>query len=324
MMSMNTAPIMLVGQHGIGKSEFVAQAAAALGYHLLDIRLSQYSEGDILGIPYPTEHGTTRFRPPDLFHVASTEPCVLFLDELNRATKEVRQAVFQLADSHRLGSLDVHPQTIVISACNPDDANYDVHTLDPAELDRWFVFPFQPTVDEWLDWATYNKINVAIIEYIRQNPHDLDPDTLNGSVVNGPSRRSWARFSRTMEKFVQTRGELKEDMVLFMAQGFVGREVSNNFMYFYKEFNKVNLFEKILLGAVSTIDPVDAAVHLAQDVTINGRKVSAKYCGQPSIVRFVKFLKTLPPEVRDATWKSVKKNCVREFVEAAESARKAA
>jgi len=60
MMVLNQSPIMLIGPHGVGKSAIVASIAAGFGFHLLDIRLSQYSEGDILGIPYQIGRASCR------------------------------------------------------------------------------------------------------------------------------------------------------------------------------------------------------------------------------------------------------------------------
>jgi hypothetical protein len=322
MMELNKAPVMLIGVHGCGKSQMVAEIAKRMGRKILDIRLSQYSEGDILGIPYQTDEGTTRFYPPDTFKIAADEPCVLFLDELNRASREVRQAVFQLADSHRLGSLDVHPETIIVSACNPDDYSYQVHTLDPAELDRWFIFPFQPSVQEWLDWADKAGVAKVVTDYIKKNQHDLDPSVAN-LVGNGPSRRSWKRFSDSLNDF----GDLMSEepsfgMVRFMSHGFLGDDAGERFFLYFKDYEKHGLFEKVLDGTLrKDYDLLEAAIALPMDISDHGLRVSEKFAEDlQAISNFVLFLKRVPEETRKAVWKSAKKNCVRQFVEIAKEA----
>ena len=84
--------VLLRGNHGIGKSQVVRQVARGFGLPVIDRRLSQMSEGDMIGLP-STDGEVTRFNPPDWFKTACTKPMCLFLDELNRAppTSEVQE-----------------------------------------------------------------------------------------------------------------------------------------------------------------------------------------------------------------------------------------
>ena len=317
MMVLNQSPIMLIGPHGVGKSAIVASIAAGFSFHLLDIRLSQYSEGDILGIPYQTKEGTTRFYPPDIFKIAQDKPCVLFLDELNRASKEVRQAVFQLADSRRLGSLDVHPSTVIVAACNPDNSSYQVHTLDPAELNRWFVLPFHPSVEEWIQWAVGSGIEESIIAYIESHPHDLDPDMAFSTTAHGPSRRSWTRLSNSIQHVPQVmQGGMDREIISFMAAGFLGDETGKNFSHFFMEYQKKGLFAKVLDGSMQ-VDDDDIALSLPADIATNGHKASAQYENDTKAIQNIaNALKAMPKEIKEATMKSIKKHCVNNFVAA--------
>ena len=94
--------VLLRAVHGVGKSKIVRQVAFVLRetmglkeYKVVDRRLSQMSEGDMIGLP-STDGNVTRFNPPDWYMEACKTPCCLFLDELNRATPEVMQAAFQV------------------------------------------------------------------------------------------------------------------------------------------------------------------------------------------------------------------------------------
>lgn len=311
LLAVNHAPVMLVGVHGVGKSSVIEQIGKDLNCEVINVRLSQMSEGDILGIPYKTDDGTTRFYPPDIFKKASDQPCILFLDELNRASREVRQAVFQLADSRRLGSLVLHPYSIVVAACNPDDGVYQVHTLDPAEMDRWFMFPFAPSVYDWIYWAEDNQVEPVVIEYIRQRPFDLDPDV--NSPKNGPSRRSWTRLSRTLSLYPQASGERPDvNLVRFLATGFLGKEVADNFTAFYIDFQKKTVLQKVLAGETPDLEPVELSVSLVNNITYFG-KLETNEATPDMVVNFCTVVNTLPKEARDAVLKSVKKHCSEDF-----------
>ena len=86
--------IMLVGGHGIGKSEILTEYYAAKGMPVVALFLGQMSDpGDIIGLPHKNEQtGKTEFMPPYWFPTDG-KPVCLFLDELNRARPEILQTV---------------------------------------------------------------------------------------------------------------------------------------------------------------------------------------------------------------------------------------
>ena len=116
-------PILIRGRHGIGKSEVVYQIAESLDLPVVERRASQMTEGDLLGMPSPemieiNGQQASQFRPFAWFIQACTEPVVLFLDEVDRATTEVRQGIFELTDSRKLAGWTLHDDTVVIAAVN--------------------------------------------------------------------------------------------------------------------------------------------------------------------------------------------------------------
>ena len=86
--------IMLVGKHGIGKSEILTHYFADKGIPVVALFLGQMSDpGDLIGLPRQNEEtGITEFMPPYWFPVDG-KPVVLFLDELNRARPEILQTI---------------------------------------------------------------------------------------------------------------------------------------------------------------------------------------------------------------------------------------
>ena len=82
-----TTSILIRGDHGIGKSEIVRQLADRSGKTLIDFRASTASEGDVLGFPnleLTKTTGRACFALPSWYIRATEEPCILFLDEINR------------------------------------------------------------------------------------------------------------------------------------------------------------------------------------------------------------------------------------------------
>jgi hypothetical protein len=248
--------VLIRGPHGIGKSQGVAQVAKALQLELIDRRVSQMTEGDLLGLP-SQDGETTRFLPPDWIKAACNGPKLLFLDELNRATTEVQQACFQLVLDREINGYRLHPDTRVMAAINTG-GEYQVSEMDPALLDRFFVVDLQPTEDEWLSWAaTSGKVDTSIIDFIRQSKTTrLDPSAKIGPGQVGPSRRSWERLSQSLSKIgiftmdkvtdvVPELGMKGTDVVREVAAGFVGLDIAGTFVDFVQSIERLTI-DKLL------------------------------------------------------------------------------
>lgn len=220
--------ILLRGDHGIGKSQVVRQAAAALGLKLIDRRLSQMSEGDVIGLP-STDGDVTRFNPVNWYVEACRHPRALFLDEINRATPEVMQAAFQIVLDRELNGMKLHPETRVFAAIN-SSAAYTVNEMDPALLDRFWTVDLNPTVEDWTTWARGNLPDV-VVDFIAQNEKWLDtPKNIDPGKVS-TSRRSWERLSRALVAAgIADKPEAPHFYPICM--GYVGVEATIDFMAF--------------------------------------------------------------------------------------------
>ncbi len=263
-------PVLIRGRHGIGKSELVYQFARDLGLPVVERRASQMTEGDLMGLPSITGE-STRWNAPDWLKTACDEPVVLFLDEVDRATMEVRQGIFELTDSRKLNGWHLHPGTRIFAAVNGGEhsgaSSYQVGEMDPAELDRWTVFDVDPTVSDWLSWAQ-GKVDGMVWDFINQNHAHLEytPDA-GGYEPNKvyPSRRSWVRFNKT----VDAAGLLTEPKdhlpVLYnLATAFLGFEAAVSFRDFCEKYERMVTIEDILdRGEISKVAAFGINDHLA-------------------------------------------------------------
>ena len=95
--------ILLMGKHGIGKSEIITAYYESKGMRVVPLFLGQMSDpGDIIGLPTKDEEsGKTIFMPAYWFPTDG-KPIVLFLDELNRARPEILQVVMDLVLNKKL------------------------------------------------------------------------------------------------------------------------------------------------------------------------------------------------------------------------------
>lgn len=260
-------PIMIRGRHGIGKSEFVYQLAAdesvsQIPSEVVEMRASQMSEGDLVGLPFRGDDldvngqkvGSTQWNPPDWFLKACAQPVTLFFDEVDRATQEVRQGLFQLNDSRQLNGHKLHPDTVVFACINGGHgSSYQVQEMDPAELDRYTVYDLEPTTDEWIEWASNNCFR-EVVGFIRSYPAFLDGTAASYDPKSVyPSRRSWTRLSSVMkEMFPKGLTDASDESLSFIfavSTGFVGKEAAMAFRgYMSENLRKVDPVSIFLNG----------------------------------------------------------------------------
>jgi hypothetical protein len=207
----STHNIMLVGNHGIGKSEILTEFFKEKGMNVIALFLGQMADpGDLIGLPCKDEAtGKTDFMAPYWFPTDG-KPVVLFLDELNRARPEILQTIMDLALNRKLAGKKLPEGSRIISAVNAGD-QYQLTDLDPALVSRFNIVNFKPTAEEWLLWARKSKLDSRVISFIDENRIwlDRDPDMKEGAdtgLDKTPDRRAWKRVS----DIILDRDELKE------------------------------------------------------------------------------------------------------------------
>ncbi len=234
--------IMLVGRHGIGKSEILTEYYEQQGMRVVPLFLGQMSDpGDLIGLPLlATGDGQnntltklqsdkrTTFAPPTWFPTDG-QSIVLFLDELNRARPEILQTVMDLALNRRLAGQQLPAGSRIISAVNDGEA-YQLTQLDPALVSRFNVYQFCPTVEEWLLWASRRELDQRVIDFIQNVPSLLDGEQNNDidqGLEKNPDRRAWRRVSEV----IAGRRDLGEDDLDLIA-GIVGAPAASRFYAF--------------------------------------------------------------------------------------------
>ena len=297
-------PVLMRGRHGIGKSQVVYQLAKALDRPVVERRASQMTEGDLIGLPSIAGNATS-WNPPNWFKFACQNPCVLFFDEVDRATLEVRQGLFELTDSRKLNGHKLHDDVLIFAAVNGGEhgANYQVSDMDPAELDRYTVFDLEPTVEDWLTWAK-NKVSPVVWDFINQNRNhlehsgDIEPNKVY------PSRRSWERFNKT----VDNAGLLNEasPTLYQLANAFVGMEAGVAFNDFVLNYDRQVTVEDVLTGKApemtkkfSDIDHVALVEKLENSDQIK-QKLTDDECAN-----LFKYMVILPSEAFMKLWTAI-------------------
>lgn len=320
-----TQSVLIRGHHGIGKSQVAASLGDLLNLEVIDLRLSQMTEGDFLGLPKITgddDAMCTSFAPMWWFVKACNEPVILFLDEMNRAVQEVMQCAFQLVLDRAIQGMKVHPDTRIISAVNGSH-HYNVNEIDPALLDRFLVIDMIPSITEWCAWAAQNDIDSRVIEFCAQHvDHWWFNPSANQALEPGkvyPTPRAWAMLSTAMTNgglIDKNVGATETDTVFAaLACGLVGTEAGLAFVEFIRTYLRnitaedvLERFEKLPITVIKNLSAEqvltlgDKIIAHAQTTTwsdyqaINLRKFfEALENGELTFSIFTKFQASLTP-----------------------------
>lgn len=311
-------PIMLRGRHGCGKSEFVAQIANDIKLKVVERRASQMTEGDILGLPVVSASGdSTTWKLPDWYVECCNFPRLLFLDEIDRASIEVRQAIFELGDSRKIAGLHLHPDTRMFAATNSGEYEeakfYQVNALDPAELDRWWVIEVDPSVQDWISWAEQNEILDDIIEYV--NDSNIEGKNVLEHIGQFddnkvyPSRRSWVRLSNTLKTYLKSHKsltEIKPETLISICYGFVGFEIATSFNNFLRSTSRAEAYENIIeLGNIDYSKDWSTSQHLLFIARLVKSGLIKKMNSNKIMTNLAKYYVSLPAELGVKLWSSL-------------------
>lgn len=247
-------PVFLWGPPGIGKSELVEGITEEMGGHMIDLRLGQMDPTDIRGIPfYNKDLGLMDWAPPiDLpsEELASKYPVVvLFFDEMNSAAPSVQAAAYQLILNRRVGTY-ILPKGVSIVAAGNRETDKGVTYRMPAPLaNRFLHLELRTDFDDWLQWATLNKVHEQVVGYVsfaKQDLYDFDPRSSSRSFA---TPRSWSFVSELLQD-----EDLDEGTLTDLVAGAVGEGLAVKFIAHRKVAKQMPKPENILNGTVSKCD----------------------------------------------------------------------
>ena len=224
---------VLIGQPGIGKTQFAISLAKELCLKLVKLRCAEDGEtGDLTGLLRDV-NGVHSHTIPDW--LSGTEPMLLLLDEINRPKKEIINAIMQLCTEEQefLGKKLPAGSRVICTMNSAAYASNDVDELNRAFFSRLARFYVDVDKSGWLSWATTHRIHPDIISYIDQadDSHLFDmTDVESYEDDHTVNPRSWEAFSKMYINGVNM-GSYKDDPIVIKkdAEIWLGSEEANSF-----------------------------------------------------------------------------------------------
>jgi hypothetical protein len=182
-------PPLLIGKHGVGKSEILQQAASELHIGFICRDLSIMEPPDLVGMPKLGER-TTSYLPPAFLPTSGKG--LLVFEELNRCPQYMRAPCLQLLTARTLNDYTLPPGWLPAAAINPSEGEYETQELDPALLSRFTQASVVADPTEWLLWAESAGVHEEVIRYVGQ-----DPTVFKDDAYSNP--RSWKAVSDLLQ-----------------------------------------------------------------------------------------------------------------------------
>ena len=242
-------PVFMWGPPGIGKSDIVKQIGDEFNREVIDVRLSLWEPTDIKGIPYyNSTENTMTWAPPSELPSDPESTAILFLDELNSAAPATQAAAYQLILNRRVGTYQL-PKGVAIVAAGNRETDKGVTYRMPAPLaNRFLHLELRTDYDDWLNWATVNRLHEQVVGYIgfaKQDLYDFDPRSSSRAFA---TPRSWSFVSSLLED-----DDLDEGTLTDLVSGAVGEGLAVKFMAHRKVAKQMPKPEDILSGNVDKV-----------------------------------------------------------------------
>ena len=145
--------VLLTGLHGVGKTSIVESVFKSMGWNYLILNGSTMDPylhliGIATTIKIEIDGETVDVLKQVLPEVLAQDNIdALFIDEINRGSKEILNGLLDLIQFKSINSKKLHRLKVVWAAQNPyfddldeDEQIYDVKPLDPALKDRFHLF----------------------------------------------------------------------------------------------------------------------------------------------------------------------------------------
>jgi len=161
---------------GMGKSSLFRNVTRIANLHMIDHRASTSDPTDFSGLPNFDANGMARFAPfSELFPLQSTplpkgkDGWLIFLDEYNAASKQVRAAAFKLILDRMIGQHPLHERVAIGLAGNLDTDRSITTAISTAEQSRLIHIEMMIVFNEWLtDVALKEDYDPRIIAFLSQ------------------------------------------------------------------------------------------------------------------------------------------------------------
>ncbi len=251
----NEVPL-IVGESGIGKTALAKTLAKQREWTLVVIDGNLLKEGEIGGLPtveeytIKDEHGRVVSKKATIYAIHTKlreidnlilegKDVLLFIDEINRCEHSVQQELMNLILNREINGYKLHDKVKILAAMNPSskygaDFDYQVVDMDAAQENRFVWLNMESDAKGWIKWASENKVDRRVIEFISTFPehlHSINEDDIRATP------RSFERVSKSYKLYKENKDSIPRRVFLNVLRGNLGRIIAEQLMDFIESDN---------------------------------------------------------------------------------------
>lgn len=296
---------------GMGKSALIKSIANEYKLNLIDLRLSQCDPTDLSGLPNLDGDKAT-WKTFDCFPLETdpvpegTNGWLLFLDEMNSASKNVAKAAYKLVLDRMVGQKKLHPKVRIVCAGNLSTDNALTSFIGTALVSRMCHIYIKNDYDAWKKIANEIGIVSEVKAYLESNNGEhlstFDPESED---IEAPycCPRTWEYASKLVKVITRSGAEVGSNPIhVKLFASILSSNVAINFVNFCKLKNNLPTIKDII------DDPENTKIPLDMSSKIFLTYMMLDYVDSSSIPSFTKYIQRLDESQQLLFVKSISDN----------------
>ena len=174
--------VIVEGENGIGKTALfhALRKLPKFADHIAvqPIDCTQLSDGSVWMPDLDRENGVSRELPNERFGVSASnqlgvnnsKPILVGLDEIAKAPQFIKNVLAPIIYERRVGNLSMPEGSVVVCFTNLSIEGLGDSIQAHLRNRLVFVKMRKPSCDEWVKWATDNRVNPMIIAFVSNEP----------------------------------------------------------------------------------------------------------------------------------------------------------
>lgn len=168
----NSRTVLLQGDMGTGKSSMLYEIAKQTGFKPIYFDCTTKDLGDMMipSLQSIEKDGCVRMIPNEELGVHLDEPVIVNIDEFGKANPSVKNGMLRLMLERKIGSYELHPDSIVFATTNKGSEGVG-DMLPPHARNRLTVVQTRKTNHmDWIEWGINNGIDATLLGWVKDNP----------------------------------------------------------------------------------------------------------------------------------------------------------
>ena len=239
--------VLVQGHMGTGKSSLLKMLSADLPTHTacyFDCTTKDLGDISIPNLAKLNDGtGYVTYLTNEELGVHMGKPIILMIDEYGKANPAVKNAMLRLMLERKMGSYELHPESLVFATTNLGAEGVG-DLLPPHARNRMTIITSRkPSNMEWIEWGINNGIDHTLLGWCKDNPQlfagfeDVrDPDE-NPYIYHPQQQRAAFVTPRSLEAasdWLKQREHFDDQTLTSLLMGTIGERGAMDLMAFVK------------------------------------------------------------------------------------------